>query len=128
MVSYQPFISFDAKHWVQIRDGNLLAFDLFSRHYSFRKWRQRGGRLDAQTGINCAVFRNESPVKSSDLILEAEQWAWNRWPQHRLFTFVNPKRIISTNPGYCFQRAGWRKCGRSTKGLIILEKEAQYGA
>jgi hypothetical protein len=30
--------------------------------------------------VNCAVFRNEGPVLSSDLILEAEELAWGRWP------------------------------------------------
>jgi hypothetical protein len=152
-VVYQPFLKFDTRHWMQIRDGNLLALDIFSRHYSFRKWRQRDGkngtrftgpgeslillshdgralfvwvkskfRLDDQQGINCAVFRNESQTKSSELILEAEQWAWQRWPQQRLFTFVNPRKIKSVNPGYCFQMAGWNKCGISSKGLVILEK------
>jgi hypothetical protein len=31
-------------------------------------------------------------------------------------------RIISRNPGYCFKRAGWRACGKTQKGLIILER------
>jgi hypothetical protein len=33
---------------------------------------------DGQQGVNCAVFRNESPVLSSLLVLEAEQLAWQR--------------------------------------------------
>ncbi len=33
-----------------------------------------------QEGVNCAVFRNEGSVLSSELILEAEQLAWGRWP------------------------------------------------
>ena len=73
-------------------------------------------------GVNCAVFRNESCQRSSDLILAAEQLAWVRWPGERLYTYVNPRAIRSTNPGYCFQVAGWQKCGVTTKGLIVLEK------
>lgn len=76
-----------------------------------------------QQGINCAVFRNEGPHLSSTLILEAEQLAWGRWPGERLYTYVNPKRIKSANPGYCFKKAGWRTCGKTfAKQLHILEK------
>ena len=78
---------------------------------------------DGQEGVNCAVFRNESSVKSSDLILEAEHIARKRWPLERLFTYVNPKKIESINPGYCFKKAGWRTVGKTKKrGLVILEK------
>jgi hypothetical protein len=76
-----------------------------------------------QTGVNCAVFRNEGPLLSSELILEAEQHAWARWPGERLYTYVNAGAVQSSNPGWCFQVAGWRKCGRTkSKRLIILEK------
>lgn len=78
---------------------------------------------DGQEGVNCAVFRNESSQLSSDLILEAEKLAWDKWPNERLYTYVAPKKIRSTNPGYCFLKAGWRKCGvTATHKLIILEK------
>jgi hypothetical protein len=76
-----------------------------------------------QTGVNCAVFRNESAHLSSALVLDAERHAWVRWPGERLYTYVNGSAIRSTNPGYCFQVAGWRKCGvTKAKQLIILEK------
>lgn len=76
-----------------------------------------------QKGINCAVFRNESNILSSTLILEAEQLAWTRWPnEQRLYTYVSPKRIRSINPGCCFKKAGWRVCGKTKNGLVILEK------
>lgn len=78
--------------------------------------------LAGQEGVGCAVFRNEGPLLSSALILEAETLAWGRWPGERLYTYVNPKRIKSTNPGYCFLKAGWSKCGKTKGGLIILEK------
>jgi hypothetical protein len=80
-----------------------------------------------QTGVNCAVFRNESPVRSSDLIREAEQHAWARWPGERLYTYVKACAIRSTNPGYCYQVAGWRKCGHTKSGLIVLEKSPRQG-
>lgn len=85
-------------------------------------WTYERYRQDNQTGVNCAVFRNEGPVLSSTLVLEAERLAWNRWPGERLFTFVDPDAVASSNPGYCFKMAGWTRCGVSGRGLLILEK------
>lgn len=86
-------------------------------------WLKQRERDDGQEGVNCAVFRNEAPdcYLSSDLILEAEQLAWDRWPGERLFTYVDGKSVCGD--GVCFKRAGWRKLKkRSAGGLIILEK------
>lgn len=86
-------------------------------------WRLERFRKDNQTGINCAIFRNEGPTLSSLLIEEACQMAWQRWPGERLFTFVWDAKIRSANPGYCFKRAGWKVCGRNADGrLTILER------
>lgn len=80
-------------------------------------------RFDDQEGINCAVFRNEGSVLSSDLIREADDLAWQRWPGVRHFTYVADEKIKSVNPGYCFLRAGWQRCGRNANGrLTILER------
>ena len=77
---------------------------------------------DNQNGINCSVFRNEGPILSSVLILEAEQLAWSRWPRERLYTYVNSKKIQSVNPGFCFKKAGWKTCEIKPSGLHVLEK------
>lgn len=77
-----------------------------------------------QEGINCAVFRNEGEsyyVRSSSLIKEAVGVVWSDWGRERLYTLVNPQKIRSTNPGYCFIVAGWKKCGTSKTGKQILE-------
>ena len=80
-------------------------------------------RMDNQPGVRCGIFRNEGPIRSSDLILEAEELAWQRWPGQRLFTYVWGQKVKSTNPGYCFKMAGWKTCGRNKDGrLTILEK------
>lgn len=85
-------------------------------------WRKEKFRLDKQDGINCAVFRNEGSVLSSELIRQAVAIAQDRWKNERLFTFVNAKKISSQNPGYCFKQAGWKLCGiTKERGLIILE-------
>ena len=78
---------------------------------------------DSQQGINCMVFRNESPLLASELILEAERLAAQRWPGERFYTYVKPQGVKSTNPGFCFIRAGWRKCGiTKVNKLLIFEK------
>ena len=137
-------------YWFSIQDGNPIGRSMLNRHYSARIYKD--GRkpklfigpgeklvlltsdskalfvwrkyinIAGQTGVNCSVFRNEGPILSSELINEAELIAWSRWPGERLYTYVNPLKIRSTNPGYCFIRAGWDKCGLSKYGLIILEK------
>lgn len=139
------------EHWIAVKDGDDRARALYLRHYSARPrsktgnytkftgpgehvllmtvdclalflWRFERYRKDGQEGINCAIFRNESAVQSSTLIQEACKRAWERWPAARLFTYVNPRRIRSTNPGYCFKKAGFRRCGMSKGGLVILER------
>jgi hypothetical protein len=137
-------------HWLAVRDGDSRVRALFARHYSMGKhgrmppslivgpgermvlltedcramfvWRIERFRRDRQEGINCAVFRNEGPMLSSELIREACELAWQRWPGERLFTYVADAKIRSSNPGYCFKKAGFKRCGRNADGrLTILE-------
>ena len=75
-----------------------------------------------QAGINCAVFRNESPHRSSDLIRQADAIADCLWPDSRHYTYVSAEKVRSSNPGFCFLKAGWKRCGRTKSGLIILER------
>jgi len=77
--------------------------------------------MDNQDGVSCAVFRNEGAGVSSELIKAADEIAWNRWPGARLYTYVDGRRVKSRNPGYCFLMAGWRRCGMTKSGLIIME-------
>jgi hypothetical protein len=83
--------------------------------------------LAGQEGVCCSIFRNEGDILSSELVLEAERLARRRWPGERLYTYINPREIKSVNPGYCFKVAGWRKCGETAGGLVILEKEKSDG-
>jgi hypothetical protein len=78
--------------------------------------------MDSQTGYNCAIFRNESERLSSEIILDAESHAVERWGPGRAYTFVDGSKIKSSNPGYCFQMSGWIKCGLTKAGKTILEK------
>lgn len=95
----------------------LLAVD-GQAIFGWRKFIDDSG----QQGVNCAFFRNESPMLSSEMILDAERHAWRRWPGERLYTYVNPKAVKSNNPGYCFMRAGWQRCGETKGGLLVFEK------
>lgn len=86
-------------------------------------------RMDGQMGYNCAIFRNESTRRSSDIILECEAIAIERWGARRMYTYVNPAKILSVNPGYCFKQAGWQNARNpdgsiriSKAGLHLLEK------
>lgn len=144
-MSAQPFLFADPV-WVPIKDGNPTAMGIFMRHYTARERRKvyqfigPGEKLALLTpnadalfvwrkfisdagekGVNCAVFRNESPTRSSDLIREADVIAWQRWPGERLYTYVDPAKVRSVNPGCCFLKAGWRRCGVTASGKIVLE-------
>lgn len=143
-------------HWLAVRDGDPRALALYVRHYSARKngpstlptfcgpgekivlltpdcsalfvWRYERFRFDDQTGINCAIFRNEGQIRSSDLIREACDIAWAKWPGARLYTFVWDAKVGTATQrgrakaGWCYRKAGWKPCGRNADGrLTILE-------
>ena len=81
---------------------------------------QRTG--ERQQGVNCAAFRNESPHVSSELVRQADAIADFCWPDSRHYTYVDAEKIRSSNPGYCFIRAGWKRCGMTKSGLLVLER------
>lgn len=85
-------------------------------------WQFEEKRKDNQQGYCCCIFRNESHRRSSEIILECEEIAIDRWGPHRMFTYVNPEKIESRNPGYCFKQAGWKRVGYSANGLHLLSK------
>jgi hypothetical protein len=79
-------------------------------------------RMDAQTGYNCAIFRNESPRLSSEIILEAETLAFEKWGPNRMYTYIDPAKVASRNPGYCYKVVGWKHVGESKGGKHLLVK------
>lgn len=138
-------------HWYSILDGDPLGRWMLNQHYSayhykdgrkpklfmgpgfkmalmtsdFRclfGWRKF---IDAsgQQGVNNNVFQKPKGyhILASELILEAEQLAWRRWPNERLYTYVDATEIDSGNPGYCFKKAGWNLV-RNEKGDPLLTK------
>jgi hypothetical protein len=79
--------------------------------------------IPKQHGIECAVFRNEGRWQSSELVRQADAIADFAWPGQRHYTKVDPKAVRSANPGYCFIVAGWRRCGFTQGGKLILERQ-----
>lgn len=142
------------RFWVPTKDGDAAGLALYRRHYSRRVYKDgRRPRLfvgpgekmvlvsydqralfvwrkfvddSGQQGVNCAVFRNEGSEKSSEMIREADDLAWRRWHGARLYTYVDGGKIRSSNPGFCFLAAGWRRCGRTKGGLHILEMRCSW--
>jgi len=150
----QPVLPFGNVVWWEVKDGNETGRALFRRHYSYRPYADgRGPKLfvgpgekmvlltpcaralfvwrkfisgDGQQGVNCAVFRNEGAGLSSDLIREADAIADKRWPGERHYTYVNAKKIRGTNPGVCFTKAGWRRCGVTKRNKLIILERGQH--
>ena len=70
----------------------------------------------------CSCFRNESPLLSSKLIVEAvaiTRHIYGEPPPLGMVTFVNAAKIRSTNPGYCYLQAGFKKVGRTKKDDLV---------
>lgn len=150
-LTLEPVPELVGKYWqLSVTRNDPQAVDMYQRHYSYRKregkqpdqfgnpgyhmalmtanrdalffWSKEKFRMDEQEGVNCAVFRNEGKTLSSVLIQEACEIAWRRWPLERLFTFVDTGKIRSSNPGYCFKKAGFKECGKTSNGLLIFER------
>ena len=91
-----------------------LAGDAF---FVWRKFIDDSG----QQGVNNAIFINKSDYLSSELIGQACAVADVAWPNQRRYTYVDTKKIRPTNPGFCYLKAGWRRCGFTKSGLMVLE-------
>ena len=82
---------------------------------------QAMNRLD---GWTCTIFRNESAVLSSELILAAEPamsvFGYNVGPDGLLTYVWDAKVRHKRDPGRCFLKAGWHVCGRSADNRKTL--------
>lgn len=133
--------------WVRVDKFDRSSAALADRHYSRRKvgspqfmppgqtivlalnhavfgwWRPHPAsgikQMNNLDGWTCTIFRNESDMRSSDLILAAERALTDCGPDG-LLTYVWDARVRSVNPGYCFKQAGWRTKGRSADGRKTL--------
>lgn len=74
-----------------------------------------------------SLFRNESNVLSSELILQAlaaTRWfyqktaSWYKDPEPSgMITFIDNSKVRSNHPGFCYLKAGFEKCGFTKGGL-----------
>ena len=72
------------------------------------------------------LFRNLGAGLSSDLIRSATAMTYAVWqerygemPDERLRTEVAVKKVRSSNPGFCYQAAGWEKGERKRNKLFL---------
>lgn len=137
--------------WIEIKDGDDRARALYLKHYSARHYRDGRRRslfigpgekfafmtlscqslwvwrkfkddaIPLQTGVNNADFIHHGPEQASELIKEACELAWQRWPNERLYTYVDSRKIKSSHPGYCYLQAGW-DYQRDERGKPVLTK------
>jgi hypothetical protein len=95
---------------------------VFIREDALLVWQHHKFRADKQEGAYCSIFRNTGAVLSSTLLNEAMELIWKNCPRiDRMYTFIDPSRVASRNPGYCFKVCGWKTCGVTKKGLLIME-------
>lgn len=128
------------QHWLGVKDGDHRARAIARRGYAWHEYKDNRPHLlfagpgekmvlltegcnavwvwrkfiddSGQTGVNCALFRNESNVRSSLLIIEACELAARRWPGERQYTYVDADKVEShkfgkLKPGWCYLKAGW---------------------
>jgi hypothetical protein len=90
--------------------------------------RGRGGRVDDRSRFiwRNMLFRNLGAGLSSELIESALAMTYVAWierygrlPDERLRTEIDVAKVRSTNPGYCYLKAGWVK-GETRRGKLYL--------
>ena len=77
-------------------------------------------RLDKFSGSSCFIFRNTGDTLSSILIREAVGITALRWGDDPFITYVALNRIRSSNPGFCFLKAGFDRVGYNSKTKLGL--------
>jgi len=94
-------------------------------------WPDPDKAMDGLDCWRCSLFRNEAPaeLRSSTLIRAAMDLTASLWPGRPTtdpgwVTWVDPAKIASPNPGYCFKQAGWTlDRGWSHPRLVRLRAE-----
>lgn len=135
--------------WLVTNKGDQQCRELADRHYSRQT---PGARLFTRPGKNlvlrtesadavwvtwsgirddgveaweCTIFRNESAHLSSELVREAVEVTLREWgtpPPDGIITYVDQSKVRSNNPGFCFLKAGWTKCGYSKRRKLLRLK------
>jgi len=70
-----------------------------------------------------SLFRKEVAGLASEFIVEAvaaTRWYWPDVPELGMVTFVDPDKVESENPGYCYLMAGFERDGETEGGLLAF--------
>ena len=108
-------------HPMFTRPGRNLVLRTFDGLAVWVTW--YGIRDDGLDAYECTIFRNESRHLSSDLIkwaVHATEAEWGNFPKDGIVTYVAADKVRSTNPGYCFKQAGWKRIGTSKRRKLVL--------
>jgi hypothetical protein len=81
-------------------------------------------RHKTESSAPFSATKHQPAIKAQSLSAKLTAIADHVWPHPRHYTKVNPAAVRSANPGYCFLAAGWRRCGYTKGGLLILERIA----
>jgi hypothetical protein len=102
--------------------GNRIVLVSRDRQSVFGWWRPDPKRfqcaMNGLDGWTCVIFRRTGGVLASDLLLDAESGLAALAPDcgsSGMLTYVDPPKIQSPNPGYCYKVAGWLKIGMCSK-------------
>lgn len=73
----------------------------------------------------CSLFRNESSILSSELILEAvavTRWKYGTPPPSGMITMIDTQKVRhKRDPGRCYRKAGFNPIGYTQNGLLVLQ-------
>lgn len=106
-------------------NARLVVFSDPARTLVFAwQWPKPGMRKDGQEGFNNTLFHRSErcPYQASDIVLAAEKAVVQHWGENRAYTYVDPEKIQSANPGYCYKVAGWSFVKLSKSKKPLLEK------
>lgn len=126
-ISKRPRTAKTSKTWWS--NAKLAVFSDPARTFVFAwQWPRAEFRKDKQSGFNNTLFHRteQCPFLASDIILAAEREAIALWGTNRAYTYVDPSGVKSTNPGFCYQAAGWRFVKKSASGKLLYEKELAH--
>jgi hypothetical protein len=147
---------FDAGLWQRRHKSDPAALALADRHYSRRRpgsnqigsaarrlvfvtpceralwltsWPNPDRAMDGLDAWRCMIFRNEGAGLSSELIRAAMTLTAELWegpPADGWLTYIEPAKIRSAHPGYCFKAAGWEldRGYRRSNGQAIIRLRA----
>lgn len=122
-IGQRPRTAKTSKTWWS--NARLVVFSDPERTLVFAwQWPKDGIRKDGQNGFNNTLFhRSDRCVYlASDVILAAETAVVSHWGANRAYTYIDPDKVSSPNPGYCYKVAGWKQVCVSKSGKPLLEK------